>query len=169
GVGVALTLGDMMAPIKPHPVYPDAIESVVTLPGPLGKIGSSKKLCEVSGNVTNGINNPVPRTLARVVPDTVITRASGTLGKPNVDDVFVTAADDIRGLDAKKIAKRLTIPASPTGFRVIEFPTPRSGIASPVNRTDPGFVGGGRTAGGAREFIIPNGSIPVDSNARVVR
>ncbi|MEZ5624971.1 MAG: RHS repeat-associated core domain-containing protein [Nitrosomonas sp.] len=39
--GGALTLLDMMAPIQPHPVYPDAIESVVTLPGPLGKIGSA--------------------------------------------------------------------------------------------------------------------------------
>ena len=52
-LGGALTLLDMMAPIEPHPFYPDAIESVVTLPGPLGKIGSSKKFCEVSGNVTN--------------------------------------------------------------------------------------------------------------------
>lgn len=53
--GGALTLWDMMAPIQPHPVYPDAIESVVTLPGPLGKIGSSKKFCEVSENVTKNV------------------------------------------------------------------------------------------------------------------
>ncbi|MDR4519852.1 MAG: hypothetical protein R3E36_04500, partial [Nitrosomonas sp.] len=46
--GGALTLLDMMAPIQPHPVYPDAIESVVTLPGPLGKIGSVRKSCEVA-------------------------------------------------------------------------------------------------------------------------
>jgi hypothetical protein len=135
----------------------------------LGKIGSVRKSCEVSGNFTNGVSNPVPSTLARVLPDNAITRASGTLGKPSVDDVFVTAANDIRGLNARQIAQRLTIPESPTGFRVIEFPTPRSGIASPVYRTDPGFVGGGRTAGGAREFIIPNGSIPTDSSTRVIR
>ena len=32
-----------------------------------------------------------------------------------------------------------------------------SGIASPVNRTNHGFVGRGLTAGGASEFVIPNG------------
>ncbi len=45
GAGAALTLWDMMVPMEPHPVYPDAIESVVTLPGPVGKMGSVKKLC----------------------------------------------------------------------------------------------------------------------------
>lgn len=83
--------------------------------------------------------------------------------------MFVTAADDIRGLNAKEIAERLTIPESSTGFRVIEFKTPRSGIASPVNRSDPGFVGGGRTAGGAREFVVPNGQIPAGANTRVIQ
>ena len=115
------------------------------------------------------VSNPVPRTVARVVPETPITRASGTLGRPGASDVFVTGASDIRGLNAKQIAERLTIPESPTGFRVIEFPTPRSGIASPVNRTNPGFIGGGRTVGGAREFVIPNGLIPTNSSTRVVR
>lgn len=38
---------------------------------------------------------------------------------------------------------------------IIEFDTP-SGIATPVLRSDPGFVGYGRTAGGATEFVIPN-------------
>jgi len=102
------------------------------------------------GNVTKSLANPVPETVARVVSDTPITRASGTLGRPGADDVFITSASDIRGLNAKQIAERLTIPESPTGFRVIEFPTPKSGIASPVNRTDLGFIGGGRTAGGTR-------------------
>jgi hypothetical protein len=119
--------------------------------------------------VTKGVSNPVPGTVARVVPDNPITRASGTLGRPGADDVFVTAADDIQGLNAKQIAERLTIPESPTGFRVVEFPTPKSGIASPVNRTDPGFIGDGRTAGEAREFVIPNGTIPAGSSMRVVR
>lgn len=31
-----------------------------------------------------------------------------------------------------------------------------SGIASPVNRTNQGFVGGGLTAGGAREWVVPS-------------
>ncbi len=42
---------------------------------------------------------------------------------------------------------------------VIEFDTPVSGVASPVNRSNAGFVGGGQTAGGAREFVIPNKEI----------
>jgi RHS repeat-associated protein len=133
-----------------------------------GVIGAVAKLANVA-RITSRISNPVPSTLARVVPDTAITRASSTLGKSNVDDVFVTAANDIRGLNAKQIAERLKIPESPTGFRVTEFPTPKSGIASPINRTDPGFVGGGRTAGGAREFVIPNGPIPVGSSTRTVQ
>jgi RHS repeat-associated protein len=58
--GGALTLLDMMAPIKPHPVYPDAIESVVTLPGPLGKIGSARKSCETAKGVRYGPTNPGP-------------------------------------------------------------------------------------------------------------
>ena len=137
---------------------------------PLGlaaKSGDCRK--PEAGDVAKRVSNPVPETIARIVPDTPITRASGTLGRPGADDVFVTDASDIRGLSAKQIAERLTIPESPTGFRVIEFPTPKSGIASPINRTDPGFIGGGRTAGGAREFIIPNGSIPSGSSTRVVR
>jgi RHS repeat-associated protein len=44
-----------------------------------------------------------------------------------------------------------------------------TGIASPINRTNPGFVGGGRTAGGAREFVIPNGGLPPGVRIRVVR
>ncbi len=107
-----------------------------------------------------GVANPVPSTMARVIPEGI---PATTLGRPGASDVFVTAADDIAGMNASQIAKRLGIPESPTGFRVIEFPTPSSGVASPVFRTDPGFVGGGRTLGGAREFVIPNGPIPAGS------
>jgi hypothetical protein len=41
-------------------------------------------------------------------------------------------------------------------FAILEFDTPEVGVASPVFRNNPGFVGMGRTAGGAREFVIPN-------------
>lgn len=101
--------------------------------------------------------------------DITITCVSETLGRPGVDDVFVTAADDITGLNAGQIAERLTIPESPSGFRVIEFSTPKSGISSPVNRTNPGFVGGGRTMGRARECVIPNSTIPDGAVTRFVR
>jgi hypothetical protein len=72
-------------------------------------------------------------------------------------------------MNAKEIAEFLTIKPSPTGFRVIEFSTPSEGLATPINRCDPGFVGGGKTVGGALEFVIPNGSIPSDAITRFVR
>lgn len=45
-------------------------------------------------------------------------------------------------------------------LRFFEFNAPKSGIASPVFRTDIGLIGGGLTSGGAREFVLPNGPIP---------
>lgn len=114
---------------------------------------------------TKSVANPVPNTLAWVIPGK---GPYPTLGAPGAGDVFVTAADDIAGLNAPQIAKRLTIPESDT-FTVVRFKTPQSGVASPINRTDPGFIGGGRTAGGAREFVIPNQSIPDSSVVEVVR
>ncbi|WP_369124724.1 MULTISPECIES: polymorphic toxin type 10 domain-containing protein [unclassified Pseudomonas] len=81
--------------------------------------------------------------------------------KPGDLDAFVTNASELRGLSNAQIAERLTIPEIPGGFRVIEFPSSSvDGIASPVFRTNPGFVQGGKTAGGAAEFVIPNGPIP---------
>ena len=112
----------------------------------------------------NRVANPVPSMMARVIPEGI---PATTLGRPGAADVFVTAADDIAGMNASQIANRLSIPQSSTGFKVFEFPTPQSGVASPVFRTDPGFIGGGRTAGGAREFVIPNGPIPSGSVRRV--
>lgn len=111
------------------------------------------------------VANPVPSTMARVIPEGI---PATTLGRPGAADVFVTAADDIAGMNASQIANRLGIPQSPTGFRVFEFPTPQSGVASPVFRTDPGFIGGGLTSGGAREFVIPNGPIPPGAIIRTV-
>ena len=126
--------------------------------------GHSRSLLGLN-HFLNAPNNPLPKKVARVVPENVNAK---TLGRPGADDVFVTAADDIQGLNAKQIADKLTIPESSSGFKVIEFDTP-SGIASPINRTDPGFIGGGRTAGGAREFVVPNTKIPAGATTRTVR
>jgi hypothetical protein len=41
-------------------------------------------------------------------------------------------------------------------FKVIEFDNPVQGLASPVFRTQPGFLPGGYTAGGASEYVLPN-------------
>jgi hypothetical protein len=70
-------------------------------------------------------------------------------------------------MNAAQIAPRLGINESNT-FTVIEFPTPRAGLASPINRTNTGFVGSGRTLGGAREFVVPNGPIPANTTIRIV-
>jgi hypothetical protein len=53
------------------------------------------------------------------------------------------------------------MPDPTTPFKIIEFESDSiSGIASPVNRKHPGFVQGGRTRGGAPEFVIANQMIP---------
>ena len=84
--------------------------------------------------------------------------------------MFVTAADDIAGLNASQLAQRLTISPAET-FTVIRFPTPAGGggIASPVFRTNSGFLQGGLTRGGAREFVVPNGPVPLGAVFEVVR
>jgi len=112
------------------------------------------------------VTNSIPQKVARVIPDGIKT---SMLGAPNQSDVFVTAAKDIKGLNAMQIANKLTIPQSSSGFKVIEFKTPMNGLASPINRTNPGFVGKGRTLGGAREFTIPNQQIPKDAIIKIVK
>jgi len=109
-------------------------------------------------------DNSVPQELARVIA------GKGnfpTLGPPKRQDVFVTASEDIAGMNASQIARRLTIDDAEE-FTVIRFRTPDTGVASPINRSDPGFVGRGRTAGNAREFVIPNGPIPADAKIEVI-
>lgn len=91
-----------------------------------------------------------------------------TLGRPGSEDVFVTAAEDIAGLNASQISKRLGIPGSKE-FTVIEFPTSNQRIATPIRRDNPGFVGKGRTSDEAREFVIPNQKIPEDAEIRIVK
>ncbi|HSF77201.1 MAG TPA: polymorphic toxin type 10 domain-containing protein, partial [Steroidobacteraceae bacterium] len=108
--------------------------------------------------------SPIPTELARVVTGE---RTLTTLGRPGATDVCVVAAEDIAGLNSAELARRLTIPSSET-FTVIRFPTPSSGVASPVFRTNVGFLEGGRTRGGAREFVIPNGPVPVGARIEVV-
>ncbi len=117
----------------------------------------------VRGGKAGAASNPVPTRLARVVPAEI---NSKTLGAPGAKDVFVTAASDIQGMNSSQIANALTIPANSGGFKVIEFSTPSFGVATPINRTNPGFTGGGRTAGGAREFVVPNQLIPAGSTVK---
>lgn len=111
------------------------------------------------------VRNPVPAMMARVIPGDVKPPLLGPVGR---SDVFVTAAEDIAGLNASQLASRVTVPASQE-FTVFRFATPKNGVASAVNRTEPGFIGGGLTRGGVQEFVLPNGPIPADATRVVIR
>jgi len=120
--------------------------------GALTKVGKFGTISKVS--------NPIPNRLARV--RNAKFGDSPTLGAPGAGDAFVTAASDLKGItSAEGIAKRLTL-LDDNGnflkgpFQVIEFDTPSTGLSSPVFRSNPGFIGGGKTLGGAREFTLPN-------------
>jgi len=102
----------------------------------------------------------LPLRLARVVPAEFA--STPTLSGPSCSDAYVTSAEDIAGIRSKEdLALRLTLLAGDgsllTGAKaVIEFDTPDEGLACPVFRDNPGFIGRGLTAGGAREFVLPN-------------
>lgn len=113
---------------------------------------------QAEGSQLAGITNPIPTTLARIIPGNV---NPATLGRPGALDVFVTDAEGIAGMNPQQISEYLTIPYSPT-YTIYQFATPAEGLASPVFRSDPGFVGGGLTMGGAPEFVMPNMSISSD-------
>jgi Novel toxin 10 len=131
----------------------------------LGGAGAEAGTIARGAGTEGAVANPVPETMARVIPGE---GKFPTLGPPGKTDVFVTDAKAIEGLSPAQISERLAIPPSNT-YTVVEFKTPSSGVASPINRTDPGFIGGGRTAGGAPEFVIPNGPIPEGAAVNVVR
>jgi RHS repeat-associated protein len=136
-----------------HPLAKGALGlAYVTTVGPV--VAATAMSGGGSGGVIapRGIANEIPSTLARVVQGE---RTLTTLGRPGTQDVFVTAADDIAGMNAAQLSRLLTIDPS-DAFSVIRFPTPSSGLATPINRLDNVFIGGGRTAGGAREFVLPN-------------
>ena len=137
----------------------------LTAKGIKGLVQKGFNLLKGKLSTPKSVSNPVPDRMARVIPGE---GPYPKLGPPGRSDVFVTAADDIAGMNAEQISQRLTINPNKK-FTVIEFDTPSSGVASPINRPDPGFIGGGRTAGGAREFVIPNQSVPSGSTVRIVQ
>jgi hypothetical protein len=107
-----------------------------------------------------GVISSIPSRLARVIPEEVA--GSPTLGRSGSLDVFVVDAADIQNLNSSvELARKLTLLDNNGNlvkgpFRVIEFDTPLEGLAQPFNRSNAGFVNGGRTAGGATEYILPN-------------
>jgi RHS repeat-associated protein len=121
--------------------------------------------------VHNGCVNTVPPRLARVIPAEFARGSS--LAAPGATEAWVTAAEDLSGITTSEgLASRLTLVDQegnliPGARAVIEFDTPAEGLASPILRSNPGFVGGGFTAGGAREFVLPNLGISELANATV--
>lgn len=119
-----------------------------------------------AAGLTASTTSEIPATFARVVPGR---GPLESLAKPGMEDAFVTDAKVLRGLPAKDIQELLTIKPDATGYRVVEFPSSSvSNIASPVFRSNEGFVGGGRSAGGAPEWVVRNGPIPEGATIRYV-
>ena len=150
-------------------VLQSAGSAAASLTRPLIRIGI-RKASAVAGSITKigakipeSVTNPLPKEVVRVIAGS---RPFSTLGTKNSRDVFVSAAEDIAGLNPRQIAERLHIPYSDV-YTVIRFPTPE-GIASPVFRSNPGFLQGGLTKGGAREFVIPNGPIPRGAHIELI-
>jgi len=108
--------------------------------------------------------NPLPgtRRFARAVPKDVATLIDAgctdiTLAKPEDPDVFITAAEDLaRYRSQSSVERRLGLPPGQRAVVTFNLDVDVAGIASPIRRNYPEFVGGGRTRGGAREWVIPN-------------
>jgi len=111
------------------------------------------------------ITNPLPKTqrFARAVPEDVARKIEAgftnvTLARPGDPDVFITAAEDLaRYRTQSAVESRLALPSGPQRAVVtFKYDWEAGGIASPILRNYPEFIGGGITAGGAREWVIPN-------------
>jgi len=129
-LGGALTLWDMLAPIEPHPVYPGAIESVVTLPGPLGKIGSSKKLCDAPRNVEKLLDGVPVETFEGTIKHKVLKsdvdafRFSGGISDPK--GRFLTTRQTLRKTGSPQDAQRvLKLPEGATADTLNKFTIPK--------------------------------------------
>jgi|GEM_PF-1630975 len=139
--------------------------SIGLLTGGLAKAAQAGKLTQYLRGLERladrfRATNKVPTRLSRVVETPFANKP--TLGAPGSSDVFVTAADDLAGITSSSgAAQRLTLLDNAGNLRqgpfsVIDFDAPASGLASPVFRNNTGFMQGGFTQGGAREFVLPN-------------
>ncbi len=129
------------------------------------------KVVDEVGNVIKGMGNTVTNSLpANGKFSTVmssdyaeaIANKGALVGK---DEFWVTAADDMSGISsAQDAAERLTLIDSNGALRtngnaILNFElNGTSGISSPINRINSGFVQGGLTGGGAREWILAGGT-----------
>lgn len=120
------------------------------------------------------IGNPIPEgeVFARIVPKNLASKIKSgelSLSRPNFhNEAFVTAYDDVRAIsDPKDLANKLslfmdqagTIPVDTSNYVVLKFKFKGDTalLASPVefgSQRGFGFLPGGKTVGGAREWII---------------
>ena len=120
-----------------------------------------------AGSGEAAIRNPLPdngvfstvmkREYAEAIAD------KGTLAGKN--EFWITAADDMSGITTRQgAAERLALVNKSGQLRtesdaILSFKlNDYSGMASPFNRNNPGFIPGGLTGGGAREWVIPGGT-----------
>ena len=162
---IVIDLGFSLVLAPPFAAAGRAIGRYVVMP-------AANRVSSFFSTFSGPIRNAVPARMARVVPSKFFSQA-GRLGAEKADDVFVTAADDLAGANsAREVARRLAL-VDESGalfdgpFTIIEFETPSFYYASPINRANPGFIGGGATSGGAREFVVPNIAIEDLVNATV--
>ena len=115
---------------------------------------------------SQGISNALPKNgrFAIVMPKKFADQLSKGKGKLSGGaEAWITAADDLKGINTiEGAARRLALVDDAGNLRlqgnaVVEFEFKDiSGIASPYNRSNPGFISGGKTGGGAREWLVPS-------------
>ena len=130
----------------------------------------------VDKSAGNTLSNPFPTNgkFASVMPSKFAEQLIKGEGKlSGGSEAWITAADDLKGINTiKGAANRLTLVDEAGNLRlqgnaVIEFELKdMSGIASPYNRLNPGFINGGRTGGGAREWVIPSDAQIINAKIR---
>ncbi len=109
----------------------------------------------------------------------------GRLGRLNPNEAWITAADDLKGYGRSQIAERLslfkdakgTIAKNVDDYVVVEFKLKNSKrISSPIDLSGDsrkyGWIPGGKTTGGAREWIIDPDALKkgmIDRSSIVIR
>ena len=113
----------------------------------------------------NEVVNPLPGRYARVVSLDYLNDIQAGRLKVGPADIngrtFIVAADDIAGVSTPEaLAKRLTLlnqngQLDVKSYAIIEFNLNNvSDLTFPVFRNNPGFISGGYTLGGAREYTM---------------
>ena len=121
-------------------------------------------------DVGKNLANALPENLefARVIKpgqvDDLIKGKSVNLSSyPGASEAFITTSEALpRGLSRKELAEMLTIYEKNVGG-ILRFKLEEGSLrnlATPYNRLEmPGFINGGKTAGGLPEFVVPNHEI----------